>query len=79
MKAATGGSSSYGSSSFESKVHQDPMSSFGRSVGYHRVIGGDGQYKSIPICPDIKMKELPFYDILAVLLRPTSLSKWLTI
>lgn len=46
---------------------------FGRAVGYQRVIGVDGQYRTVPICPDIKMKELPFYDILAVLIRPTRL------
>lgn len=51
------------------------LQEFGRSIGYQRVATVDGHYRTVPICPDIQLKELPFYDIEYVLLRPTSLCK----
>ncbi|CAG7822729.1 unnamed protein product [Allacma fusca] len=30
-------------------------------------------YVSLPICPDVKIKKLPFFDILSELIKPTSL------
>lgn len=73
MSMTTRGSSSSSYYAPETKIATPENTSFGRSVGYQRVIGGDGRYTTVPICPDIKMKELPFYDIMATLLRPTSL------
>jgi len=29
----------------------------------------------VPICPDVQLRDLPFYDIQAQLTRPTSLRK----
>lgn len=30
----------------------------------------------IPVNPDVKLKHLPFYDVLAELMKPSSLSKF---
>jgi hypothetical protein len=32
---------------------------------------------NMPICPDVKMKRLPFYDIQSELIKPTSLSTYI--
>ncbi|CAL8069411.1 unnamed protein product [Orchesella dallaii] len=50
---------------------KDP--SYRNPFGLQKVITIDGQYRSLPICPDVNMKKLPFFDIVGVLLRPQSL------
>ncbi|ODN05617.1 E3 SUMO-protein ligase PIAS1 [Orchesella cincta] len=65
-------SRSYGSGGYAVDCPKDGNYVRGQ-FGFQKGITVDGQYRNLPICPDVSMKKLPFFDIIAVLLRPQSL------
>ena len=50
----------------------------GSHSGYPNSLGSSSSsspYSSVPVHPDVRFKRLPFYDVLAELLKPSSLGK----
>ncbi|GFY50356.1 e3 SUMO-protein ligase PIAS3 [Trichonephila inaurata madagascariensis] len=54
-------------------AHQGPMGGPGMSNYVPHMLAPPARLNVLPQYPDVKFKELPFYDVLAELLKPTSL------
>lgn len=70
-----GVTSSLSSSRYSTSSSQvAPPSGISTAVGYP-TLTSNSHSSSYPINPDVKLKKLPFYDIMGELLKPSSLGK----
>ena len=70
LASASHGSSRYSTPS--AQVAQAAQVAVSAMTGAYAGLAAQG---SFPISPDVKLKKLPFYDILSELLRPSTLGK----
>ncbi|XP_071516827.1 E3 SUMO-protein ligase PIAS4-like isoform X8 [Panulirus ornatus] len=68
-----GVSSTHSTSRYSSSSSQVAATGISTAVGYS-TLTSNSHNSSYPINPDVKLKKLPFYDILAELLKPSSLA-----
>ncbi|XP_045613188.2 E3 SUMO-protein ligase PIAS2 isoform X1 [Procambarus clarkii] len=68
-----GVTSTHSSSRYSSSSSQVAPTSISTAVGYS-TLTSNSHNSSYPINPDVKLKKLPFYDILGELLKPSSLA-----
>ena len=69
-----GVNSSLNSSRYSASSPQVAATALSSAVGYS-ALGGNPLSSTYPINPDVKLKKLPFYDMLGELLKPSSLGK----